>query len=599
MWKKIVNPKTGRKVNITSYIGKNILRKYIRQLNIQTSGSMFVSNYSCTQCGKDLSQETDQFLEDCDHYYSRDIAFENVLEEHQENCGDENFQENISNHMTTQYPTAPEPWSGSSMSYQTEPRSGSSSMSYPTHSENSWGRNSVSNSLSNHMTTQYPTAPEPWSGSSSMSYQTPTSENSWGRNSLSNMTAQYPEDDLQFNSMSGMTGQSPMEVETPPLQTHNEETQRLQEQRLANLDFDLNSGEKEDSLHFRDMRQTNISEIFLNLLDTNHQPQSTLSWNQEHFILMNSQKETVALIKSYKFVNGGLELEISENKERSNNKLYVIKGNLINKNTFVVTQNPRQVFKRSFIYTYPISKTHDNTPIQFIWNQILRRGTRTDLTITNRGNRHIANGENIYRHWNSIYQEFCRPNSLTLDKGIGYWVYSPDIVGIDNETEGMLRERKIENNHIINKIWLHLLENINSSYRLVFPVNIVLGEGRYHAVNCIIELEDNKCIFYYYDSHPELNGEYSIGSTIVSKFQQLFSQINYTFEWRGHLLETNITNVQFDDDNCQMWRLIFGWIVMANPLLPLDYIAKDYFMRVRNNPLSYLSNFISFIEQFN
>ena len=546
MWKKIVNPKTGRKVNITSYIGKNILRKYIRQLNKQTSGSMFVSNYSCTHCGKDLSQETDQFLEDCDHYYSRQIAFNNVLEEHLEKCGDENFQENISNHMTTQYPTAPEPLS-----------------------------------------------------SSSMSYPTPTSENSWGRNSLSNMTAQYPEDDLQFNSMSGMTGQSPMEVETPPLQTRNEETQRLQEQRLANLDFDLNSGEKEDSLHFRDMRQTNISEILLNLLDTNHQPQSTLSWNQEHFILMNSQKETVALIKSYKFVNGGLELEISENKERSNNKLYVIKGNLINKNTFVVTQNPRQVFKRSFIYTYPISKTHDNTPIQFIWNQILRRNTRTDLTITNRGNRHIVNGESIYRHWNSIYQEFCRPNSLTLDKGIGYWVYAPDIVGIDNETEGMLRERKIENNHIINKIWLHLLENINSSYRLVFPVNIVLGEDRYHAVNCIIELEDNKCIFYYYDSHPELNGEYSIGSTIVSKFQQLFSQINYIFEWRGHLLETNITNVQFDDDNCQMWRLIFGWIVMANPLLPLDYIAKDYFMRVRNNPLSYLSNFISFIEQFN
>lgn len=32
MWNKIVNPKTGRKVNVNSKIGKNVLRNYIKQL---------------------------------------------------------------------------------------------------------------------------------------------------------------------------------------------------------------------------------------------------------------------------------------------------------------------------------------------------------------------------------------------------------------------------------------------------------------------------------------------------------------------------------------------------------------------------------------
>ena len=32
MWNKIVNPKTGRKVNVNSKIGKNVLRNYINQL---------------------------------------------------------------------------------------------------------------------------------------------------------------------------------------------------------------------------------------------------------------------------------------------------------------------------------------------------------------------------------------------------------------------------------------------------------------------------------------------------------------------------------------------------------------------------------------
>ena len=32
MWNKIVNPKTGRKVNVTSKIGKSVLRNYMNQL---------------------------------------------------------------------------------------------------------------------------------------------------------------------------------------------------------------------------------------------------------------------------------------------------------------------------------------------------------------------------------------------------------------------------------------------------------------------------------------------------------------------------------------------------------------------------------------
>ena len=32
MWKKIVNPKTGKKVNLNSKIGKRVLRNYIKQL---------------------------------------------------------------------------------------------------------------------------------------------------------------------------------------------------------------------------------------------------------------------------------------------------------------------------------------------------------------------------------------------------------------------------------------------------------------------------------------------------------------------------------------------------------------------------------------
>jgi len=32
MWNKIVNPKTGRKVNLNSRIGKSVLRNYIAQL---------------------------------------------------------------------------------------------------------------------------------------------------------------------------------------------------------------------------------------------------------------------------------------------------------------------------------------------------------------------------------------------------------------------------------------------------------------------------------------------------------------------------------------------------------------------------------------
>jgi len=32
MWKKIVNPKTGIKINVNSKIGKNVLRNYIKQL---------------------------------------------------------------------------------------------------------------------------------------------------------------------------------------------------------------------------------------------------------------------------------------------------------------------------------------------------------------------------------------------------------------------------------------------------------------------------------------------------------------------------------------------------------------------------------------
>ena len=494
MWHKIVNPINGRKVNITSHIGQQILREYMNQANHQIGGSLFTSNYSCDKCGKDLSQEVEQFYKDSDGYYNRKIAFDNVLEEHQDEACPEN-------------------------------------------SGNFEEQNNYSSG----------------DQSSEKQYR-------------SNMVEQ-------------------------------------QKQRMYNLDYTLESGDKEYSEHFREMYQENISTTLLELLDENYQPNSTLEWNKANFMLLNPNRETVAVIRSYKFVNGGLELEITENngKNRSNNKLYILKGHLINKNTFIITSSPQQVFKKSFINTYPISKTLDNTPIQFIWNDIQRRGTRTDSTISSRGNKAIANGESIYRHWNTIYQEFSRPNALRLERGIGIWVYAPQIIGRDNETENMLGKRMNENSQIINNIWLHLLGTIGkkSSYRLVFPVNIVSGEDEFHAVNCIIELEGTHCVFYYYDSHPEQNGEDSIGSTIVVEFQQLFREINYTFEWRGHLLQNDITNVQFDDSNCQVWRLIFGWIVMANPLLSLEYIAKDYFMRVRNNPLGYMSNFIGFIEQFN
>ena len=38
MWQKIINPKTGRKVSITSKLGKNILNNYINQLQNGGSG---------------------------------------------------------------------------------------------------------------------------------------------------------------------------------------------------------------------------------------------------------------------------------------------------------------------------------------------------------------------------------------------------------------------------------------------------------------------------------------------------------------------------------------------------------------------------------
>ena len=40
MWNKIVNPKTGKKVNVNSIIGKTVIKQYINNLNInQNAGA--------------------------------------------------------------------------------------------------------------------------------------------------------------------------------------------------------------------------------------------------------------------------------------------------------------------------------------------------------------------------------------------------------------------------------------------------------------------------------------------------------------------------------------------------------------------------------
>ena len=51
MWNKIVNPKTGRKVNVNSKIGKNVLRNYMKQL-----GGAEVAPWSAEQMAVDLNK---------------------------------------------------------------------------------------------------------------------------------------------------------------------------------------------------------------------------------------------------------------------------------------------------------------------------------------------------------------------------------------------------------------------------------------------------------------------------------------------------------------------------------------------------------------
>ena len=55
MWKNIVNPKTGRKVNLNSRIGKSVLRNYIKQL-----GGAAVApgiGFKCRICEKKITLE--------------------------------------------------------------------------------------------------------------------------------------------------------------------------------------------------------------------------------------------------------------------------------------------------------------------------------------------------------------------------------------------------------------------------------------------------------------------------------------------------------------------------------------------------------------
>ena len=54
MWKNIVNPKTGRKVNLNSRIGKSVLRNYIKQLGGAAAGA---KEDKCRICSENLTLE--------------------------------------------------------------------------------------------------------------------------------------------------------------------------------------------------------------------------------------------------------------------------------------------------------------------------------------------------------------------------------------------------------------------------------------------------------------------------------------------------------------------------------------------------------------
>ena len=55
MWKNIVNPKTGRKVNLNSRIGKSVLRNYIKQLGGAAAAG--AREYKCRICSGKITLE--------------------------------------------------------------------------------------------------------------------------------------------------------------------------------------------------------------------------------------------------------------------------------------------------------------------------------------------------------------------------------------------------------------------------------------------------------------------------------------------------------------------------------------------------------------
>jgi len=69
MWNKIVNPKTGRKVNVNSKIGKSVLRNYMKQLGGAQQGQRTFSGIQNARLSKMLRG----------HPYGANISFNAFL----------------------------------------------------------------------------------------------------------------------------------------------------------------------------------------------------------------------------------------------------------------------------------------------------------------------------------------------------------------------------------------------------------------------------------------------------------------------------------------------------------------------------------------
>ena len=69
MWKNIVNPKTGRKVNLNSRIGKSVLRNYIKQLGGATAAG--VGRRKCSECSEkiNLEEHNTYLCIHCKHFF--------------------------------------------------------------------------------------------------------------------------------------------------------------------------------------------------------------------------------------------------------------------------------------------------------------------------------------------------------------------------------------------------------------------------------------------------------------------------------------------------------------------------------------------------